>query len=125
MLNYTTLGSNKLAEARAFYDKLLGSIGLNKLFDHGSGGSIYGTPGSPMFGIVGPFNGEPATIGNGTMVGFTCEDQAAVHRFHETALALGGTDEGAPGYRGPAEAKAYMAYVRDLDGNKLCAMKFG
>jgi catechol 2,3-dioxygenase-like lactoylglutathione lyase family enzyme len=125
MLSYTTVGSNRLDEAKAFYDKLLDTVGMAPLFEHGSGGRVYGMPGGPMFGVVGPYDGEPATIGNGTMVGFACPDRAAVDRFHAMALALGGTCEGEPGSRGPAEAKAYMAYVRDLDGNKLCAMKLG
>lgn len=125
MLSYTTVGSNHLDEAKAFYDTLLAVAGMAPVFDHGSGGRVYGTPGGPMFGVVGPFDGKPASVGNGTMVGFACPDHATVDRFHATALALGGTCEGQPGPRGPAEAKAYMAYVRDLDGNKLCALKLG
>ncbi len=86
---------------------------------------MYGTPGGPMFAIVAPFNGEPATAGNGTMAGFAVESHAAVDAFHAKALELGGSDDGAPGPRGPAESKAYMAYVRDPEGNKLCALKLG
>lgn len=125
MLNYTTIGSNRLDEAKVFYDTLLATADMAPLFEHGSGGRVYGQPGGPMFAIVGPFNGQPASTGNGTMVGFACADRAAVDRFHATALALGATCDGLPGPRGPAEAMAYMAYVRDLDGNKLCAMKLG
>lgn len=125
MLNYATVGSNRIEEAKAFYDKLLATIGMAPLFEHGSGGRVYGSPGGPMFGVVRPFDGAPAIAGNGAMVGFSCPDRAAVDNFHTTALELGGTCEGAPGLRGPAEANAYMSYVRDLDGNKLAAMKLG
>jgi catechol 2,3-dioxygenase-like lactoylglutathione lyase family enzyme len=125
MISYTTLGSNNLAKAVPFYDKLLGVLGFETVVEHRSGGRIYGKEGRPMFGIVSPYDGEPATVGNGTMIVVDAEDHAAVQRFHETALALGGACDGAPGYRGPAEAKAYMAYVRDLDGNKIAAMKLG
>ena len=125
MIGYVTLGSNRLTEAKAFYDKLLATIGVGTLFEHGSGGRIYGRPGGPMFGVVGPYNGQPATAGNGTMIGFPLDSREQVDRFHRTALELGGTDEGAPGPRGPAESKAYMAYFRDLDRNKLTAFHFG
>ena len=80
---------------------------------------VYRLPGGGMFAVVGPYNGQSATVGNGTMIGFALESHAAVDAFHAKALELGGTDEGAPGPRGPAEAKAYMAYMRDLDGNKI------
>jgi catechol 2,3-dioxygenase-like lactoylglutathione lyase family enzyme len=125
MLSYATLGSNRIEEAKVFYDKLLATIGMNPLFEHGSGGRVYGVMGGPMFAILRPFDEGQATVGNGTMIGFACADPAAVDRFHATALELGGTCEGAPGPRGPVEANVYLAYVRDLDGNKICAMKMG
>jgi catechol 2,3-dioxygenase-like lactoylglutathione lyase family enzyme len=122
MLGYSTVGSNDLAKAKAFYDALLPTIGMEKRFDHPSGGRLYGHPKTGMFGVLGTFDGQPATVGNGTMIGFGLESQEQVAAFHAKALELGGTDEGAPGLRGP---KAYFAYFRDLDGNKLCAYKFG
>lgn len=121
MPGYVTLGTNKIAQAVEFYDALMKEIGWMSLFDHGSGGRVYGD-GKTIFGIVGPFNGEPATPGNGTMIGFTLDSTEAVDRFHAKLLELGGSDEGAPGPRGP-EGQAYMAYGRDLDGNKICALK--
>lgn len=125
MIGYATVGSNNLEKAMAFYDELLGSVGMIALFDHGSGGRVYGKPGGPMFGVVGPYDGKPATIGNGSMLGFALDSHDEVRAFHAKALALGGTDEGEPGPRGPDEAKAFMSYFRDLDGNKLCAFKIG
>ena len=121
-LGYCTVGSNRLEAAKAFYDDLLGSAGVTPLFEHPSGGRVYGKDGGLCFGVLGPFNGEPATVGNGSMVAFSFETRAQVDAFHARALALGGADEGAPGERGPAY---YFSYFRDLDGNKLCAYAIG
>ena len=121
MLGYSTVGSNKLDQAKAFYDALWATVGVKKVFDHPSGGCIYGQPGS-MFGVLGPYDGKPASVGNGSMVGVGLDSREQVDAFHAKALQLGGADEGAPGERGPG---AYFAYFRDLDGNKLCAYKFG
>lgn len=125
MLNYTTVGSNRLDLAMPFYDALFAAIGFGPLMEHGSGGRIYATGAGTMFAVVGPFDGRPATVGNGTMIGFKLDSRALVDQFHATALKLGGADEGGPGPRGPANSPVYMAYVRDLDGNKLCAVCFG
>jgi catechol 2,3-dioxygenase-like lactoylglutathione lyase family enzyme len=123
---YSTVGSNKLPEAVAFYDDLLGSIGMAKMFDHPSGGRLYASADrSTVFGVLGPHNGEPASVGNGTMIGFALETPAKIAAFHAKALELGGTCEGAPGPRGGETSPINFAYVRDLDGNKLCAYTFG
>jgi catechol 2,3-dioxygenase-like lactoylglutathione lyase family enzyme len=120
-LNYTTVGSNKLDEAKVFYDSLLGSIGMKPMFEHPSGGRLYrGEPG--LFGVLGPHDKQEATIGNGTMTGFGFDTREEVDAFHAKAVALGGTCDGRPGERAPT---AYFAYFRDLDGNKLCGYKFG
>jgi catechol 2,3-dioxygenase-like lactoylglutathione lyase family enzyme len=124
MLGYATVGSNRLDDAKAFYDNVFASIGWAPLFEHGSGGRVYGGD-NTMFAVVAPFDGDSATVGNGTMIGFSLASHELVDKFHATVLAAGGSDEGAPGPRGPEEAKAYMAYVRDLDGNKLTAFKIG
>lgn len=122
MLGYATVGSNRVDEAKRFYDALLASIGLSKVFDHPSGGRIYGKPGGSMFGVITPYDGQSATVGNGSMFGFNLESHEQIAAFHAKALELGGTNEGDPGPRG---AGAYFAYFRDLDGNKLCAYKLG
>lgn len=115
---YATVGSNRLEEAKAFYDALLESAGFRPLFEHPSGGRVYGVGRAPNFGVLGPFDGRPATVGNGSMFAFHFDTREAVNAFHAKALALGGVDEGAPGVRGPG---LYFSYFRDLDGNKLCA----
>src|SRR3546814_17498213 len=73
------------------------AVGMSTLFDHGSGGRVYGAPGGPMFGVVGPFDGKPASVGNGSMFGFALPSHELIDLFHQKALELGGTDEGAPG----------------------------
>ncbi len=118
VLGYCTVGSNRLEEAKSFYDVLLGSAGITPMFEHPSGGRVYGQNGHHCFVVLGPYDGQRATVGNGSMCGFRFGTREEVDAFHERALALGGADEGAPGERAP---KFYMSYFRDLDGNKLCA----
>ncbi len=117
-LSHATVGSNDLTKAKGFYDALFASVGMTGLFDHPSGGRFYGRDGVPCFGVLGPYDKRPATIGNGVMIAFKCDDQEEVRKLYSKALALGGKDEGAPGERAPG---AYLAYFRDLEGNKLCA----
>lgn len=117
-LTYCTVGSNQLEAAKGFYDALLELAGLAPIFEHPTGGRVYGAGGAPSFGVLGPFDGAPATVGNGSMFGFCFDTRGEVEAFHAKALALGGACEGQPGVRGGG---LYLAYVRDLDGNKLCA----
>ena len=125
MIGYTLVGSNDLTKALEFYDTLLPVIGAAKVFDHPSGGRVYGVAADkPMFGVVAPANGEPATFGNGTMISFLCDDHAQIQALFDKAIELGGTSEGEPGWRGP-EGGFYGCYFRDLDGNKLCAYRTG
>jgi catechol 2,3-dioxygenase-like lactoylglutathione lyase family enzyme len=121
-LGHAIVGSNDLGRAKEFYDALLGSAGVIPLFEHPSGGRAYGKNGSLFFVVLGPYDKKPATVGNGSMSTFRFDTRAEVDDFHAKALALGGSDEGAPGERAP---KFYMSYFRDLDGNKLCAFNLG
>jgi catechol 2,3-dioxygenase-like lactoylglutathione lyase family enzyme len=121
-LGYCTVGSNSLDKAKIFYDALLGSAGMVPLFEHPSGGRVYGKDGTPCFVVLGPFDGKAASAGNGAMVAFRCDTVEEVNALYAKALALGGTDEGAPGERGPS---LHFAYFRDLDRNKLCAYCVG
>ncbi len=118
-LGYATVGSNQLTEAKVFYEAWLAAAGILAAFDHPSGGRVYARDGQIVFGVLGPFNGEAATAGNGTMISFLCDSVAEVNALHAKALSLGAVDEGAPGFRGGSPF--YMSYFRDLDGNKLCA----
>jgi catechol 2,3-dioxygenase-like lactoylglutathione lyase family enzyme len=121
-VSYFTVGSNDLEKAKAFYDALLGPLGMKSVFEHPSGGRLYSASGMGLFGVLGPYDGQPAAVGNGFMGGFSFDTRAEVDAFHARALELGATDEGAPGERGPG---VYFAYFRDPDGNKLCGYKFG
>jgi len=121
MIGYTTVGTNDLQRALAFYDALFGSVGISRLIEmpHLAG---WGRNWSrPIFGVAKPADGEPATPGNGTMIAMGQRTRARVRTLHAKALELGGADEGAPGVRGAGGSQAfYAAYARDLDGNKLC-----
>ena len=121
-VSYITVGSNDLERAKAFYDPLMASIGLRPVFEHPSGGRLYSGKGMGMFGVLGPYDGAPASVGNGMMGGFSFDTTEEVDAFHAKALELGGSCEGAPGARMP---QAYFAYFRDPDGNKLCGYKLG
>jgi len=125
MITYGSVGSNDLTKAREFYDALLGAIGMAPFIEHPSGGRLYADKQGRMFGVLGPYDGKEATVGNGSMHGFQLPTRKQVDEFHALALKLGGTDEGAPGLRGPEDMQLYFTYVRDLDGNKLCAYRIG
>ncbi len=122
IFSHAVLGTNDLARAQAFYDAALTPLGLSQKGAFGSGGTMYGKDG-PEFIITAPGDGKPATAANGGTLGFLAPSRAAVRDFHAGALAHGGTDEGAPGPRSFTPT-AYAAYVRDPDGNKICAYSF-
>lgn len=119
MIFYTTVGTNFLHEAVQFYDHLLGLVGAQRVMEFDRGFAWGTRPGEPMFCLMQPFDGNPASIGNGVMIALRVESQEVVDQMHELALALGGADEGPPGERSDG---FYAAYFRDLDGNKLCAV---
>lgn len=116
MIGYTCVGTNDLDRATVFYTELLGLLGAKVFFrsDRGLGWGV--APGKPMLAVLRPFDGQPASAGNGVMVALSAADPAEVQALHAKALALGAHDEGAPGERGKG---FYGAYFRDLDGNKL------
>lgn len=113
-LNYVVVGTNDMAAATSFYDALFEKAGLNRVRPVER--MTYWLADDFAFAVATPFDGAPATVGNGMMIGFDLGSPEEVARLHDLALALGGTSEGAPGQRGPK----FSAYVRDLDGNKLC-----
>lgn len=118
MIGYTCVGTRDLPRAAAFYDQLFAVTGAKRLFEMERGIGWGVTQEAPMFSVMLPYDGQPATVGNGCMVGLAARDVAQVQALHAKALAMGGRDEGAPGPRGGG---FYAAYFRDLDGNKLSA----
>jgi predicted lactoylglutathione lyase len=118
MIGYVTLGTNDMARAAPFYDALAGEMGIGRMMDYETF-IAWGVPGGAAgIGLTRPFDGAPATFGNGVMVALQAKDRAQVDRLHALALANGGTCEGPPGPRGET---FYAAYFRDPDGNKLNA----
>jgi len=116
MIGYTTLGTNDLDRAAAYYDKLLAELGAKRTWNLPRFIAWGRKPDAPALAVCRPFDGNPATVGNGVMVALACKSREQVDRLHALALSLGGTDEGAPGDRGGG---FYAGYFRDLDGNKL------
>jgi len=123
LLAYTTLGTSDLDRAIAFYDVLLAEIGAKQLFGMDRI-KFYGTSTkAPMLAVCLPYDEQPHERGNGWMVAIPGGSREGVDKLHAKALELGATDEGAPGERIPNVF--YGAYVRDLDGNKICFMEMG
>lgn len=118
VLTHVAVGTNDLEKARSFHDKVLGALGLTRMFDEDHR-SFYGKDGIALL-VTKPINGAPAVSANGGTVGLSAPSREAVRNFHAEALANGGTCEGEPGLR-PFAPNAYGAYVRDPDGNKFCA----
>lgn len=122
MIGYATFGTNNLEAAAKFFDGLFAVIGGKRYmeFDRGVAWSVaLGTPG---FGIMKPYDGNAASVGNGAMVALIVDSRDKVDALYNKALELGGTDDGAPGERFPG---FYAAYFRDLDGNKFNAYYMG
>ncbi len=118
MLGYVMLGTNDFKKSAAFYDALLAEIGAVRSMEDDSFIAWSTQPDQPALSITKPFDGEAATVGNGTMVALMMESKEQVDTFHKKALELGATDEGAVGPRGDS---FYAGYFRDPDGNKLNA----
>ena len=123
MIGYVTLGTNDLARAARFYDAVAAEMGTGRMMEF-DGFIAWGSMGGGA-GIAAtkPFDGNPATVGNGVMVAFQARDKDHVQRIYDVALANGGSDEGAPGPRG--DSGFYAGYFRDPDGNKLNAFIMG
>jgi catechol 2,3-dioxygenase-like lactoylglutathione lyase family enzyme len=119
MIGYTTVGTNDLPRAAAFYDALFAEIGIPRMMSFDRGICWGAGHDKPSFWLMKPFNEQAATVGNGAMVGLAVNQPELVQALHAKALSLGGADEGMPGDRGGG---FYAAYFRDLDGNKLSAV---
>ncbi len=121
MFSHIMIGTNDLGRARAFYDAVLGALGVpagvqdrHRVF--------WRTP-TGTFSVSVPIDGKPATVGNGSTIGFACQSADQVQAWHAAGIAHGGTTcEDPPGVREGAAGKLYLAYLRDPDGNKLCGL---
>jgi catechol 2,3-dioxygenase-like lactoylglutathione lyase family enzyme len=121
MFSHVMVGTNDLDKARAFYDPLLATLGVGPGFVDRHR-VFYRTP-TGVFGATLPINGEPATVANGGTIGFACSSPAQADAWHAAGIAHGGkTCEDPPGVREGSAGKIYLAYPRDPDGNKLCAV---
>ena len=121
MFSHVVLGAQDLEASKKFYDAVLGTLGIapgvanrNRFFYRSATGT---------FAISTPINGEPATFGNGSTLGFLAQTPEQADAFHAAGLAHGGsTCEDPPGYREGATGRIYLAYLRDPSGNKICAL---
>lgn len=120
MIGYVTLGTNNLEKAVSFYDQLFATIGAGRFIETEQ--FVAWSTGMDQAGVsvTKPFDGQPATVGNGTMVAIMLDSNDKVDAFYQKAIELGGTCEGKPGPRGEMTG-FYAGYFRDLDGNKLNA----
>ncbi|MFT3967019.1 MAG: VOC family protein [Sphingobium sp.] len=125
MFSHVMLGANDLDASKKFYDAVLGTIGVTQSFQDPKGRWFWVTP-AGNFAITRPIDGEPASSGNGSTIGFGCTSPAEVDAWHAAGIAAGGTPiEDAPGVRNAGQPNAmYLAYLRDPSGNKLCALHF-
>ncbi len=119
MIAYITIGADDMDAAGRFYGAFLPALGYTVEEYHGDLSFIPLGDTGPDFYIKRPFNSAPASVGNGTMVAFQAQTQADVRTLHAAALAAGGTDDGAPGFRDDYSADFYVGYLRDPQGNKV------
>lgn len=117
MIGYITLGTNNIECAAGFYDALLAEFGAKRILETDRFIAWGTAPKTTALCIIKPFDGNPATAGNGVMVALNVDSREKVHSIYNKALELGATDEGEPGPRG--DSGFYAGYIRDLDGNKL------
>lgn len=124
MIAYVTVGADDIARAKRFYSAFLPALGYE--LEEGPEGLSYAIPlrsgepaVSPAFYVKPPFDGRPASAGNGAMTAFQAGSQQEVRTLHSAALAAGGRDEGQPGFRDAYGAHFYVGYLRDPQGNKI------
>ena len=118
MIAYVTLGTNDLQRAARFYDALLAETGARRIMDYDTFIAWGTSMDAPSLGLIKPFDGNAATVGNGVMIALAATDPAMVDRIYAKAIELGAKDEGPAGPRGDS---FYAGYFRDPDGNKLNA----
>ena len=122
MFSHIMVGSNDIDRSKKFYDGLFASIGGKEGRADDKGRLAYLNR-DGVFMVTPPINGEAATHGNGTTIGFNLDSPEEVRTWQEAGVAAGGTAiEDPPGIRSNAFGSLYLAYLRDPDGNKLCGL---
>jgi catechol 2,3-dioxygenase-like lactoylglutathione lyase family enzyme len=122
MFSHVMIGSNDLARSKKFYDAVFAALGAQPATPDARGRLMYSHNGG-RFIVTSPIDGKPATSANGGTIGFTMKDPAQADAWHKAGVANGGTSiEDPPGIRQGAAGQMYLAYLRDPDGNKLCAL---
>ncbi len=122
MYSHNMVGTNDVAKSKAFYDATFKAIGGKEGIQDDKGRLIYMHGGS-LFLVTPPIDGQPATPANGGTIGFAMENPAQADAWHASGIAAGGTAiEDPPGVRAGGFGELYLAYLRDPDGNKLCAL---
>ena len=121
MFSHIMIGTNHLDRTKSFYDAVLGALGVPAgMIDRHR--VFWRTP-AGVFSVSVPIDGEPATVGNGSTIGFACQSTSQADAWHAAGLAHGGTAcEDPPGLREGPSGRLYLAYLRDPDGNKICAL---
>lgn len=121
MFSHVMIGTNDLARAKTFYDAVLGTLGVAP--GHVDRHRVFWRTATGVFSVSLPINGEPATVGNGSTLGFACASAEQAQAWHAAGVAHGGTTcEDPPGVREGAAGPLYLAYLRDPDRNKICAL---
>ena len=121
MFSHIMVGSNDLDRAKAFYDAVLGALGAPA--GRVDRRRIFWRLPTGTFSVSLPIDGQPATVGNGSTIGFSCQSTEQVDAWHAAGLGHGGTScEEPPGVREGSVGKMYLAYLRDPDGNKICGL---
>ena len=122
MFSHVMLGANSIEDSKVFYDAVLGALGYGPGFIDPKGCCFYMTP-TGVFALSKPIDGQPATHGNGSTIGFAVTSAEQANAWHAAGLANGGTAcEDAPGVREGVNGSLYLAYLRDPSGNKICAL---
>jgi catechol 2,3-dioxygenase-like lactoylglutathione lyase family enzyme len=121
MIGYVTVGTNDFARAARFFDALFAELGARRTMDFDTF-VVWSTGRGPGVALAKPYDGKPATVGNGMMVALAMKSKEQVDALYAKAISLGAADEGKPGPRGD---NFYAGYFRDLDGNKFNAFYMG
>ena len=123
MFSHIMVGTNDLDKAKKFYDSVLGALGVPAAFLDKERNRMFYRTREGIFAVTKPIDGKSATSANGATIGFAAKSPAEVEAWHKAGTANGGTSiEDPPGVREGAAGKMFLAYLRDPDGNKICAL---